>query len=1198
MAHDKGSFDYKAIDSRIRNILDKRSEIANTVQVGMPFIKATTTIKHPDLGDGYVGFTLGTHALDKDVRYEDLYAERNGETPLIGYTYSEEGTTKLVYAKNYSDQTIQVIQGAFDKRALLYSNTDYISVPPPGIVSAKISRGRNGVLAYAELTISVPSLLQLESLHKLFLVPGLGMVLEWGQHFADDGNEDFGERGITAPIVENLMFPWYSRQQLLELLDRLARNQVGLQEILDEYVYPTQGQYMWMFGRVANFSITANSDGSFDCVVKLVGPSEDSWAYSTRSTVVPAKDPSSRVFCAESANNSVYSYFNNTASGGLNLKSLLDKAELTNHPWYGHVKKFTQGNLPKEAPTKDMKNPSISQTNFGNSEDAYFMTWRFFVNVVLNDEVDGLKAIFKNTLTREELNKVGMLLPYADGPNRENKDVRGLNRINDPMESYVGLNKYLRSVDPSVMIIVNEMAATLAESDQQYQRNGDAADLLKATDESLFMKKAGLFETSADVVEDTNFPDRGFLSTGVWLNHKTVVECMLSGDTIMRGISLLLGKMNQASQSYWKLTLDVAEPIATSTHPYNYMVVDENWKESSTRAVQNFLDKVHIFNKYIRYDKDSGKLVGSELIECNLDLSLPKRLFTQIATLGLVSKTELDIVTSGSRKGDTPLSTRKNNKISDPNDTLRHMFGITSLSPGSDDEQGPDLTILPKTERQALLKQNGDCSGNNVQTTGQTAGEGNKTGPTSLSENLGKMSSDEFKKTKKEAEDQVNTETCRKCEECAPPATSAQVEIAVGNYAPPSTGVGGSPYSPPPDFAAKKYSNADIPLRELVGIAKGALARYTYQGTGNWFLLHPEAARQYKLMEAAAKSQGIRWTITSAYRDYSHQVSLGKKNTVAAAGSSPHGWGGAIDIGELYSAVRRISVNAMGDPAANKQIRTSSKLYNWLAINGPAYGWYNPARLADGAGTDECWHFEYHGFVNKPTNAPPTLPVPRGVTPPANATKSTVPNAPAPTQPAQNKCDTVYQSVGATVSSTQSQRSINAKTGLPTDTTSTPEQLKLTGKRRCDECARAKDILAQSKLYEERAAEKEQVDAKIREFYNLRQMFRYIEIFPDYMVANITDTSNGTFANAFGASPGSLSINADLVMPGVNGFRIGELFWIDRVPTFYKAFGAFQIMNFEDNITIEGWTTSIHSVFNFLGTNWKSSIEKILKGGN
>lgn len=158
-----------------------------------------------------------------------------------------------------------------------------------------------------------------------------------------------------------------------------------------------------------------------------------------------------------------------------------------------------------------------------------------------------------------------------------------------------------------------------------------------------------------------------------------------------------------------------------------------------------------------------------------------------------------------------------------------------------------------------------------------------------------------------------------------------------------------------PDFR-EKYKNAFIPLEAMVGVEKGSRDRYKYKGTGGWMLLHPDAADAYFKLKAFAKTQNISWTVTSAYRDYEHQKSLGSSSTVAKPGSSPHGWGMALDFSELYA-----QVDGSGNPAINRAGREKSSLYRWMSNNAPKYGWYNPYRLADGSGVDEMWHWEYWG---------------------------------------------------------------------------------------------------------------------------------------------------------------------------------------------------------------------------------------------
>lgn len=102
--------------------------------------------------------------------------------------------------------------------------------------------------------------------------------------------------------------------------------------------------------------------------------------------------------------------------------------------------------------------------------------------------------------------------------------------------------------------------------------------------------------------------------------------------------------------------------------------------------------------------------------------------------------------------------------------------------------------------------------------------------------------------------------------------------------------------------------------------------------------------------------------ITSAYRSYAHQNGLkteDSSSTTASAGSSPHGWGGAIDIQELIA--RDGNGKLTSNPTINQTFRTTSKAYAFWAEHAPKFGWYNPLRLRDGKGVDESWHWEFWG---------------------------------------------------------------------------------------------------------------------------------------------------------------------------------------------------------------------------------------------
>lgn len=160
-------------------------------------------------------------------------------------------------------------------------------------------------------------------------------------------------------------------------------------------------------------------------------------------------------------------------------------------------------------------------------------------------------------------------------------------------------------------------------------------------------------------------------------------------------------------------------------------------------------------------------------------------------------------------------------------------------------------------------------------------------------------------------------------------------------------------------LASKGYKNASIPDKELVNI--------NFAVGGNNRKLHPDAAAALKVWVTELTNNKIPYSISSAYRDYKQQAGLAttQRESAAPAGSSPHGWGGAVDFGNLKRLVGG-SVKPIDN--LNGRVSTSPNSYTLIATIGAKYGWYNPWRLSDNAGEDEIWHFEYWGPLN------PTLP--------------------------------------------------------------------------------------------------------------------------------------------------------------------------------------------------------------------------------
>ncbi|MCP2265145.1 D-alanyl-D-alanine carboxypeptidase family protein [Promicromonospora thailandica] len=118
-------------------------------------------------------------------------------------------------------------------------------------------------------------------------------------------------------------------------------------------------------------------------------------------------------------------------------------------------------------------------------------------------------------------------------------------------------------------------------------------------------------------------------------------------------------------------------------------------------------------------------------------------------------------------------------------------------------------------------------------------------------------------------------------------------------------------------------------------------------------MLRCDAAERLTALSAEFEKEfGYPIPMTDSYRSYEMQVTLAgiKPHLAAVPGTSNHGWGLAVDL---------------GNPIAGGH----SAEYVWMRLHGPDYGWDNPswARL-DGA-KPEPWHFEFFAAGSIPNRA-------------------------------------------------------------------------------------------------------------------------------------------------------------------------------------------------------------------------------------
>ena len=120
----------------------------------------------------------------------------------------------------------------------------------------------------------------------------------------------------------------------------------------------------------------------------------------------------------------------------------------------------------------------------------------------------------------------------------------------------------------------------------------------------------------------------------------------------------------------------------------------------------------------------------------------------------------------------------------------------------------------------------------------------------------------------------------------------------------------------------------------------------TYSIDRKNYYLAPVAARQFKKWVDYMVINKIPFRVSSSLR-------FG-----GSTGAGPHGYGCAVDFGNLYQVT-----NGATSPKASLKGR-KTEIYKQIATAGAKFGWYNPKRMADNAGScDEIWHFEYWGPV-------------------------------------------------------------------------------------------------------------------------------------------------------------------------------------------------------------------------------------------
>lgn len=135
-------------------------------------------------------------------------------------------------------------------------------------------------------------------------------------------------------------------------------------------------------------------------------------------------------------------------------------------------------------------------------------------------------------------------------------------------------------------------------------------------------------------------------------------------------------------------------------------------------------------------------------------------------------------------------------------------------------------------------------------------------------------------------------------------------------------------------------SNGNIPASQMTQLAWG------HDSVGTPQYLTTSAAQALESLNAAYRERfGANLDLDLTYRSYDEQVRMRAAlgSVAAQPGTSVHGTGRAIDVPEWSC------------------YKFGSERREWLAANGPAYGWVSPGWAQQNGSNPEYWHYEYVG---------------------------------------------------------------------------------------------------------------------------------------------------------------------------------------------------------------------------------------------
>lgn len=896
----------------------------------------------------------------------------------------------------------------FNNSAYGFGGSDFGLQPMPGITSFVIGHNNIGSIRTATVNIRAHSPLQFGIINLLYIRLGYNMIVEWGNSLYLDNNGKLQKMGPT--LIDEVWFREGSGITPNEFNTKT-------EEKREQY----NGNYDGFFGKVVNFEYKFNTDGSYDIELKLISQGDVIESFrldslspefalvdnenSTEETELDQTNLLNALYCFDPEDNELARVFSGSLGGDelgdlvSNEEEKLEKDELKDilsseggdlvNPyakdkyWIGAVKGTLYNRyylrfgyflefLKKLLPIKITKETKYPELEFNVSLKNYSKNYKDLLSFdpdvcfINNGPEAGFDDRIFGDFKRYNISGnpfVGTLMNiYIEGKFIE-KTVKNLMDSQDKVTVFTlleaicnGINRSLADVTALYPSLQDDYMVVIRDANLEV-RTGKEGTII---DKKIVSETIELFgyNTSTETPQSTFVKDFDFTTTISKELSSMISIGATAGNTDVSEYSGFFANLNKGLEDRFKTsneTIAERKPLSDSCPRKKKTAKQLKIEEARKRQNRNSKLKNAKKERAIVFGKDEDLTeLWKKWREKYLDEKTRGLIFGNESYLPYFSSNENEVPWERGRRLFISILKNKGNIKEDsnlPKNVTSSNIGFIPM--------GVDLTLegIGGMRVYNQLKVNGQYLpvGYPDELELVIIGLDHQVQDNSWVTKVRtytKPSSEPYKLGMEESVVKVN-----------PIGALAEEEITTFTQEDPNDDINRRPWG------VERYDASALAFYLKSESQQNGLLEDKYLSPiPGGFKLAKSAAFQYILWHNELKSKGLAVTLTSAYRPLSVQNRLSATSTepgrVAEAGTSAHGWGGAIDLAPFSTQSNTTN------PTTNLAVRQTD-LWKEVASIGAKYGWYNPKRLSDKAGVDEAWHFEY--WVSENVNESPTI---------------------------------------------------------------------------------------------------------------------------------------------------------------------------------------------------------------------------------